>query len=676
MQQAIVPPVSLDMDLLRQDIKQKLKLEDDMDHYLKELLQAFLSGKDTFHTTQSDSKVRKRRSVCFQVLSHLHTRFDKGIILVISPFVARMNEEAEYMRLNGIKSFALSGKMKIPAQRAIVECSIKQKTPNGSPTKIIYMTPEFLHYSEQARNFLNTLYHQGRLARLLLDEAHCISSMSSRLAIKKLWELRERFPTVPISCFSATATYGCRASILQTLQIDSEDVIQVRTPLDRPNLVYKVEEKNKGIHDSIFTFIEKSYRQKAGIIYCHSRSDANNVTEELKKRGILAEQCHAGVQDREALQKQWKDNEFHVMVVSGILLVANRPDVRYIIHHTMPRSIEQYYEETSQAGKDLRTAVCILFYNNADKDELTKEATFGTKRDRYEGLEDIIPVEQKGGSFNSNPESSQNVGAQSMSVDNAVRCQLKKMIEYARTYKCRRQQLLAFLGEEIDQSSCAGKCDVCSKVYWEDVTQLASELLHLIDTSSKIDYLTLPQLKNGFVGSHSSSRREARPLRGYEKAAGLTVETVEKILTDLQIKGIIGLRRTEPARLRDQKVKFIIHAVIVNSAEAERVHRGDIKIHLLACEVELRGTWFRDEKPGCPGVWSAHKYEGEKAMKKDSSSAPMAGPQSSQSVFYKSSPSSINGSSSQALASSGSKSFTRNSGDAVDSSRQVKRQRP
>lgn len=289
MQQAIVPPVSQDMDLLRQDIKQKLKLEDDLDHYLKELLQAFLSGKDTFHTTQSDSKVCKRRIVCFQVLSHLHTRFDKGIILVISPFVARMNEEAEYMRLNGIKSFALSGKMKLPAQRAIVECSLKQSTPNGSPTKIIYMTPEFLHYSEQARNFLNTLYHQGRLARILLDEAHCISSMSSRLAIKKLWELRERFPTVPISCFSATATYGCRASILQTLQISSEDVIQVRTSLDRRNLVYKVEDKNGGILDSIVAFIKKTYSHKAGIIYCHSRSDANNVTEELKKRGVLAE---------------------------------------------------------------------------------------------------------------------------------------------------------------------------------------------------------------------------------------------------------------------------------------------------------------------------------------------------------------------------------------------------
>jgi len=370
-----------------------------------------LDGKDTFVLMPTGGG----KSLCYQLPSLLL----EGTAIVISPLIALMKNQVDAMRSfseeNGVAHFINSSLNKSAIEQA------KTDILSGK-TKLLYVAPESLTKEENI-DFLRNV----NVSFYAVDEAHCISEWGHdfRPEYRRIRPIINEISKRPIIALTATATPKVQHDIQKNLGMMDASVF--KSSFNRSNLYYEVRQKTNNIDKDIVKFI-KSQSGKSGIVYCLSRKKVEDFAEILKTNGINALAYHAGMDSHTR-----SDNQDAFLMESVDVIVAtiafgmgiDKPDVRYVIHYDIPKSLEGYYQETGRSGRDGGEGKCIVFYTNKDLLKLEKF-------------------------MQGKPVSEQEIGKQLLEETRA----------YAETAVCRRRSLLHYFGEEYAEENC-GNCDNC-----------------------------------------------------------------------------------------------------------------------------------------------------------------------------------------------------------------------
>lgn len=375
----------------------------------EEIIKSVLAKKNTFVIMPTGAG----KSLCYQLPAILMP----GTALVISPLIALMKNQVDQLRAFGIEAGFLNSSM----TRVDYE-AVKQKVLSQT-LKILYVAPESLVKQE----FIDFLL-QSKVSFLAVDEAHCISEWGHdfRPEYRRIREIIAHLGNIPIIALTATATPKVKTDILHNLHIEEANIFT--TSFNRKNLYYEVRPKVNHQHAiaEIIKYIKKM-SGKSGIIYCLSRRKVEEIAEILKVNGIKAAPYHAGLDSntRSRHQDMFLNEDVHVVVATiAFGMGIDKPDVRFVIHYDVPKSIESYYQETGRAGRDGLEGECVMFYDFNDI----------VKLDKF--MKDKPLSERESGKH-----------------------LLYEMAAFAESGTCRRKLMLHYFGEFFEANDCQGMCD-------------------------------------------------------------------------------------------------------------------------------------------------------------------------------------------------------------------------
>ena len=399
----------------------------------QEIIESILEGNDTFVLMPTGGG----KSLCYQLPALLM----EGTAVIISPLIALMKNQVDAMR-GFCEEDAVAHFLNSSLSRARLE-EVKDDIRQGR-TKLLYIAPESLQKKENME-----LLSQVPISFYAIDEAHCISEWGHdfRPEYRRIRALVQEIDRRPIMALTATATPKVQHDILKTLGIDQAKVFQ--SSFNRPNLLYRILPKTSEVERDIVRYI-LSNPKKSGIVYCMRRTQVMNFTEVLQANGVRALPYHAGLDAKERAENQdaFIGEEAEVIVATiAFGMGIDKPDIRYVIHYDMPKSLEGYYQETGRAGRDGGEGVCIAYYDPHDLEKLERFT--------------------KG---------------KSVSDQEIARALLRETADYAETSICRRSFLLSYFGEDYMAENC-GSCDNClvpkKKV---EAKELLLNLLEVIST--------------------------------------------------------------------------------------------------------------------------------------------------------------------------------------------------
>lgn len=423
------------------------------------IIRNVLDGKDTFVLMPTGGG----KSLCYQLPSLLM----EGTAIVISPLISLMKNQVDAMRSfneeNGVAHFLNSS-----LNKAAIEMVKEDILRNH--TKLLYVAPESLTKKENI-DFLK----QVKISFYAIDEAHCISEWGHdfRPEYRKIRSIINEIGVAPVIALTATATPKVQHDIQKTLCMNDATIF--KSSFNRPNLYYEVRSKTKDVDKEVIKFI-KSQSGKSGIIYCLSRKKVEDLTEALQLNGIPALPYHAGIDSvvRTENQDKFLMEEVDVIVATiAFGMGIDKPDVRYVIHYDIPKSLEGYYQETGRAGRDGGEGQCITFYSYKDIQKLEKF-------------------------MQGKPIAEQEIGKQLL-VETAA---------YAESSICRRKLLLHYFGEEYTEENC-GNCDNClnPKKEMEAQNLLCAVLETIIAVKEKFKTEVIVDILNG---------KETAEIKSYE----------------------------------------------------------------------------------------------------------------------------------------------------------------
>ena len=407
------------------------------------IIRNLLDGKDTFVLMPTGGG----KSLCYQLPSLLM----EGTAIVISPLIALMKNQVDVIS-NLSEQEGTAHYLNSSLNKAAID-QVKADILAGH-TKLLYVAPESLTKEDNVE-FLKTV----KISFYAVDEAHCISEWGHdfRPEYRRIRPIVNEIGEAPIIALTATATDKVRSDIKKNLGI--MDATEFKSSFNRPNLYYEVRSKTKDVDKDIIKFI-KQHPGKSGIIYCLSRKKVEELAAILLANDIKAAAYHAGLDSATRTQTQddfLMENIDVIVATIAFGMGIDKPDVRFVIHYDIPKSLEGYYQETGRAGRDGGEGICLAFYSSKDLDKLEKF------------------MEGK-------PVAEQDIGRQLL-VETAA---------YAETSVCRRKMLLHYFGEIYDKDNC-GNCDNClhpkTKIEAKDQLVTVLKVILLIKENFRSDYV-------------------------------------------------------------------------------------------------------------------------------------------------------------------------------------------
>ncbi|MEM9386224.1 MAG: DNA helicase RecQ [Pseudomonadota bacterium] len=375
-----------------------------------EIIQLLISGEDAVVLMPTGGG----KSLCYQIPAIVRP----GTGIVISPLIALMQDQVQALRQLGVRAACLNSALELPQAEAV-----ERQWLNGE-LDLLYAAPERLMTER-----FQALLEQAQPALFAIDEAHCVSQWGHdfRPEYIQLSVLHERFAQVPRVALTATADAPTRREIVERLGLTGAR--QFISSFDRPNICITVNESASNARDRLLRFIRDRHPGEAGIVYCLSRRKVESVAEYLASQGLTAVPYHAG------LDKDARANALHRFLhEDGVIVVAtiafgmgiDKPDVRFVAHLNMPKSLESYYQEIGRAGRDGLPSDAWMAYQLQDVIQLRQMIEGAGADDEHKRVE---------------------------------RAKLDAMLGYCELTKCRRQALLAYFGEPLDEP--CGNCDIC-----------------------------------------------------------------------------------------------------------------------------------------------------------------------------------------------------------------------
>ena len=410
-------------------------MEEQLKHYFgynafrphqKEIISACMENRDVVAVLPTGAG----KSICYQLPAMLKN----GTAIIVSPLISLMQDQVNGLSKSGLPAALLNSSLTPAEMQAVMG--------NLSKYKLLYVAPERF----SSKEFLERL-GEIEVSLFAIDEAHCISQWghSFRPEYRQLTLLKQRFPETPIMALTATATVDVERDIMA--QLTMKKPLIVRSSFDRPNLTFRIYHRENG-RQQLLSFL-KAHQNQSGVVYAATRNTVEETYSFLEKQGFTVGKYHGGLSDQERMQSQhdFLYGECPLMVATVAFgMGVHKPDIRFIVHMDMPRSIEQYYQEVGRAGRDGLAAECLLLYS---VQELKVYEKF---------LSDVS--------------------------DEMVREQTQKktyqMLHLCRSHVCRRKELLRYFGEVPSSLLCTG-CDIClDKVELEDVTVIAQKILSCV----------------------------------------------------------------------------------------------------------------------------------------------------------------------------------------------------
>ena len=485
----------------------------------REIIEANLVGEDVFALLPTGGG----KSLCFQ----LPALARDGLTVVVSPLIALMKDQVDALQASGVAATFLNSTLGAEESRS------RLRGLHRGDYKLLYVAPERLMLAGWIEN-LKT----WNVSCIAIDEAHCVSEWGHdfRPEYRQLAKLRTALPDVPMMALTATATGRVREDIVTHLKL--RDPQTFVASFNRPNLTYRVVPKDEPAKQ-IITFVRKR-EHESGIIYCASRATAERVAESLAGRGFLARPYHAGLDAAERARNQemfLRDDTRIICATIAFGMGINKPNVRWVIHHDLPKNIEGYYQETGRAGRDGLPGDCLLLFSPGD---IAKQTHF---------LDEITNEQER----------------------SIARAQLRQIVHYAESSGCRRAELLQYFGETFPLNNC-GACDNCAEpresfdgtivaqkflscvFRIQQASRFGAGLNHVIEvlTGAKTDKITRwghDQLSTYGIGGELSRPQWASIGRELMRLGYVGLGTGEYATLELTAEGMAVLRARTPITL-------------------------------------------------------------------------------------------------------------------------------